>query len=676
MNDLLSNGRNPRRGLVWVAALLGAAAVLAVHAYQYLPFFADDAFISLRYAKRLNAGEGLTWTAGHPVEGYSNLLWILLIAGVGRLGVDLVIATRALALLCTIATLGAIVHATRSAGRRFGAPAIIGLATVALAGPVAAWTVGGLEQPLVAALLAWATVLSFPIIEMRRMRPRQVVWPSLLLGLLCLTRPDGPLFVATTISALLVMRVARGRGVDLNGASGGGGSRSGLDAGPADSADGRGRTQFGSRIGTLRIIAALLFFPVILSLGQLCFRLVYYGEWLPNTALVKVSLTAHHFWRGADYLWRGFLSLCPVSAIAAGVALVGLCVRERRGRFVLLLSHGLGWAGYVAIVGGDIFASWRHWIPLIVVMALSLAEGASLFGGRLPQGRWRMIFIAGSVAVFAVYFHVQWGNPQNQRARQERWQWDGRPVGLMLKKGFAAELPVHAVTAAGSLPYWSELPSIDMMGLNDYYLPRHPPKTFGRGFLGHELGDGRYILDCRPDLVIFRRPTGRTRGTSIGGRQLSDAPEFQSSYTLVRFLARDPVEREALIWVRRNSEKIGIRASADSIIVPGFLLNGHPETTAYLDDADRFVVSASRDRPAIIRDLPLPPGRWRIRAEAASKVCVTVHPAAEADALVHEASSAFRVPGRQPVAVHVMVAPLADTEVEVRLLVLSRSPAP
>lgn len=53
-----------------------ALAALAVHARYYMPFVADDTFISLRYAQRLLEGHGLTWTDGSPaVEGYSNLLW-------------------------------------------------------------------------------------------------------------------------------------------------------------------------------------------------------------------------------------------------------------------------------------------------------------------------------------------------------------------------------------------------------------------------------------------------------------------------------------------------------------------------------------------------------------------------------------------------------------------------
>ncbi|MGE0754072.1 MAG: hypothetical protein AB7L92_02820, partial [Alphaproteobacteria bacterium] len=51
--------------------------------------YQDDAFISLTYARNLLAGHGLTWNPGEAVEGYSNFLFTLGIAFIGRLGVDL-----------------------------------------------------------------------------------------------------------------------------------------------------------------------------------------------------------------------------------------------------------------------------------------------------------------------------------------------------------------------------------------------------------------------------------------------------------------------------------------------------------------------------------------------------------------------------------------------------------
>src|SRR5687768_11268585 len=66
----------PRWHRAAVGLLAGALLALGI-AETAWPWVVDDAFISLRYADRLVAGDGLTWTDGERVEGYSNLLWVL-----------------------------------------------------------------------------------------------------------------------------------------------------------------------------------------------------------------------------------------------------------------------------------------------------------------------------------------------------------------------------------------------------------------------------------------------------------------------------------------------------------------------------------------------------------------------------------------------------------------------
>ena len=92
-----STQQTDRRRTLWVAAAaLPALCVFLVQVGWTYPFFSDDSFISLRYAERLLEGQGLTWTDGERVEGYSNLLWVLLVALFGACGVELVTAARAL----------------------------------------------------------------------------------------------------------------------------------------------------------------------------------------------------------------------------------------------------------------------------------------------------------------------------------------------------------------------------------------------------------------------------------------------------------------------------------------------------------------------------------------------------------------------------------------------------
>ena len=62
--------------------------VCGILAAAWGAWLCDDSFISLRYAENLVAGNGLVYNAGEFVEGYTNLLWTLLLAGFAALGAD------------------------------------------------------------------------------------------------------------------------------------------------------------------------------------------------------------------------------------------------------------------------------------------------------------------------------------------------------------------------------------------------------------------------------------------------------------------------------------------------------------------------------------------------------------------------------------------------------------
>lgn len=563
------------RWLIGALALVGSLAVLALHAAHYMPFLADDALISLRYADRFIDGLGLTWTEGARVEGYSNLLWILLASALGRIGLDLVDAVRLLGVLCTAVTAGAIVYRHPPRGPADLVPLAVGLLTYVLAGPTAIWAIGGMEQPLVAALLAWALVLTQR--SLADGAPDRLLLPiSALLALLCLARPDGPLFSVAVFLAVFLVK--------------------------------------GWKPASWRRALKVISLPVLAFAGQMLFRLLYYGDWVPNTARVKVSPSLTHLGGGVHYLWDGFLALTPLSGLAALVVLAGLLSRRRFAEIASFVTTGLLWAAYLVGIGGDIFPGWRHFVPLIVVMALVNAQGAKWAIAHPALRRGRPLQAAVLAGALVWFFHVQGQDPTNRRAVTERWEWDGKVVGQMLKRGFGPAGPLLAVTAAGCLPYWSELPSLDMMGLNDATLARHRPRGFGEGYIGHELGDGRYVLGRKPDLVVFCGPRGAAGACFLSGRQMVRLPAFQQAYALTQFEGEGARRVRSRIWVRRESERIGIRRSGDRIVVPAYLLNGNARTVARLNPDGRFAIAVAPSAPAYLVGLTVPPGTWAVEA--------------------------------------------------------------
>src|ERR1043166_6070025 len=72
----------PGRRHFWgfFAGMFACLAILAVQVHRYW-FTCDDAFIAFRYARNLAMGHGLVFNPGFErVEGYTNFLWVLLLA--------------------------------------------------------------------------------------------------------------------------------------------------------------------------------------------------------------------------------------------------------------------------------------------------------------------------------------------------------------------------------------------------------------------------------------------------------------------------------------------------------------------------------------------------------------------------------------------------------------------
>ena len=145
MNE--AGGRNWTRGLRASASAVAGLVIAALYAHHVARwnFLGDDAFISFRYARHLFAGHGLTWNPGERVEGYTNFLWVVLLAGGLGLGIDPETLSRALGIASGAAVL---VLAGWFAKRRFGAPTMLAFLPPALLASnrsFAAWSTGGLE---------------------------------------------------------------------------------------------------------------------------------------------------------------------------------------------------------------------------------------------------------------------------------------------------------------------------------------------------------------------------------------------------------------------------------------------------------------------------------------------------------------------------------------------------
>ena len=540
------------RSTFFLSVVLPFLALL-LYCVSFLPFIADDALISLRYAQRFLDGDGLTWTAGLPVEGYSNLSWVLIMSLLAYIGMDLIFATRLVAAVLYLSILYMNYCYWRpfltQANRQFF---YIAQYAFVFSSTTAIWLLGGLEQPLVAACIAWAV---FFLLRDQQYREKAAQvhkktsslmgdivssfsWPifitSLLLGVLCLTRPDSPIICVCLALALCL----------YNGFN---------------------------RLSFFRC-CVMGFFPVFFVLSQLAFRLHYYGEWVAMPAFIKVHPSLGSLTLGCIYVFAGILFLAPFSYYCFRILLVG---RTSPHRFLITIAITTIsiWLVYLCIIGGDIFPSFRHFTQILFLLSLIFPVIEHYFhqgqNSELPSYQ----FPVWKITVMAIfYIALQWANPSTSIARGHLWVWDGEVLAKAMKKGFGDAQPLMAVDAAGALPYWTGYPALDMLGLNDSHIAHAPPSKSSR-FVGHQFGDGDYVYQQQPDLINFCFAHGWFTPCWKSGTELWKNPEFHKNYLPVRLSGETPYFVEGVQWIYKWSDAIGIKLENNTFTIPAYFFS-------------------------------------------------------------------------------------------------------
>ncbi len=506
------------RGLVAVALLFvtyvcwqhALHASLSVDGVRYY-WLDDDQMISMRYARNLVEGHGLTWNPGERIEGYTNFGWTLVLAAVHLLRLPLQQNALVVQTLTWLFCLATVLLSRRLLLQLLEGRTV--LATLALTGAlvtcqdIVGWSAGGFETSLITTVHL--------LVMTRIFDPRSRLTPTLLLlATIPLIRGDGVVLWGTEVVALLVTRGVRRR---------------------------------------LLVAAALTLLP---AFGHLLFRHGYYGQWTPNTYLLKTVGLDHRLLRGAEYFSR-FAHRYSVALALAALPLIWKAPNWRR---CALLGLNLTLAGlYVLTVGGDNFPGSRffaHVLPELFILAavaitrlashppLSLAAAAAFCWRTAQPLRWDAIApISGN------------GDPYLQV-----------PVAAMLSR-YASPQASVGVIAAGIVPYFTGLRSHDLLGKSDRHIaasPYHPRAAIGHGKVdpAYSFGQVRpdYVVSYRagsfPYAVAYQRRIGQLpAGPFDYVAELLGSPEFTANYL------RQPIGTHYLsnvteIYVERHSAEL------------------------------------------------------------------------------------------------------------------------
>lgn len=165
-------------------------------------------------------------------------------------------------------------------------------------------------------------------------------------------------------------------------------------------------------------------------------------------------------------------------------------------------------------------------------------------------------------------------------------------------------------------------PRLTRFRLNDYHIARHRAQNFGKGILGHELADGSYVLDQRPDLIFLCDLWASVCFES--DNQILNNSRFADSYQLVHFQTDPPYATNAAMYIRRVDGKLGIHQTGNTLVIPAYLSVDQKDNSVRLVDG-RAQLVLPPGGSAEFRNIPVPPGLWtfHVHTKSPSEAVVT-----------------------------------------------------
>lgn len=422
------------------ALLSGLAGVVFAWLVFWLWFVVDDAFILFRYAQNLSEGLGLRYNLGvtPPVEGYSELLWVLYLTIVASLGGDPTFWSP----VASAISGGALIVATHRLLVRHGVRskcwAVLFLAAMP---PLALWSSGGL------ATAPFALVIFLVFDRLVGVERPRVVTAAVCAATCALLRVDGVVLAGLAIATSVLGTKSNEQRARLWRAA--------------------------------AITAGVLGLVVILHAG---WRLGYHGDLLPHTARIKVSLGLDTVSRGLRYV-GSFLLAFPAAGLIPLVAPWVPALR-RNPLAIRSMAMVIGVWVYAAAAGGDWMPMGRFLIPTLPFVAILLALQLDwlVARSRLGMGAACLATLAAIATVVPPVFdahlvplsiretlHFRWNTDEFRSEYEQR----ERQLDVVARKTLAGRALHHVAepgdsivaSVIGALGYYSRVFVYDQNGL-------------------------------------------------------------------------------------------------------------------------------------------------------------------------------------------------------------------
>jgi hypothetical protein len=502
---------------LWVLLVTAIFVSVTAAAFARLYYYnvVDDAYISFQYTRNLVEGRGLVFNPGEYVEGYTNFLWVIVLAPVyavtRALELDFTRAAIGVSIVIAMCNLGLVYAIGRKLFDRDWFAISIALVLCALDNAYLGYAMSALENPLLmfcslVAVFAWV-----------RPAKHAWAWTGGALAAACMTRPDaGLLMAAFGLSALMALVM------------------------------GDPWRPWETRRSLAKHAALALVVWLVAFGAYFAWRLHYYGELLPNTFHLKVGSRIDATERGIVYVTSFFEDRYYVPVLAV---LAVFWPRHMVIRWLLLwvIVHG----AYVTYVGGDFYSGHRFLVVLLPVLALLVGWVVHRVNRRLQRFRFAgwlrsrtlamalLLGVINGLLAFGLFHFGSRGFDRGPYTHEITLFRDGvhnnilftRWLGTFTKRGESI-----VVGDIGSTGFFTDLIVHDVYGVIDPVVARMEVRDFGRGKAGHEKRASRdYLMKKEPTYVKWGYVPGDLR--PFGYWVFTDFP---------------PGFKQAGLWVREN----------------------------------------------------------------------------------------------------------------------------
>ncbi len=436
-----------------------------LYLYFVLPlseWLIDDAGISFVYSRNLAAGYGLVTQPGMaPVEGYSNFLWVVVMAFFFLVKLfDPFITSKFVSYLFVLLTFINVNQILSHITKNGNILSILILSFVSLNASFIIWTCSGLENPLYVYLI---TLLLLYVLKntYTEFSNKKLLIVSMVAFCIAITRPDGIVYLFLLPFTLIAWKF-ESKSISL--------------------------------ISTLKLIARYLFSYSLFITGFLLFRYLYFNDFYPNTYHVKGGPNIRIVWDILSLQEKYLLKLQDLSAHLLGtnfwlifpVAIIGTIIfylikkENKLDRIIILFVTCISLGVYLLLpidwMGEYRFATPFHLLSYVVV-GLFFYDLFIILKTKL-----------GRISIILLILVVGYSTVQNNYPRLQIWYKTqkvsfsqiARNYGERFNK-YAKELELQnaslLVPDIGGTLYYSKLKIYDLGGLCDPVIAKNRGKN-------------------------------------------------------------------------------------------------------------------------------------------------------------------------------------------------------